>query len=253
MSKHRNYKFALFTAIVLAFAGVILAQTAAAPASSQGTTPLPVTTKTLVVNGKSAGAVAREIDGHTYIEIEALARVTNGIVTIEPTRVLLTIPAGSSVVTAAAGVSNSAVPANVPAGPVKRDISPDFRRAAIAELSDIREWRGAVGAMITYGLAASDVTASDYHDRCEDGLNEASVAVTTESDQRAMELLRHEFENMNTWANQILAERKKLNGARTVTANALQNDHALQTITACGRFLNSMIVSGDFNDDGSCH
>lgn len=238
MTKHRNLKTLLFTGIILAFAGVILAQSAA--------------NKTLVVNGKSAGAVVREIDGHTYIEIEALARATNGIVTIEATRVLLTIPVGSTVVTTAAGAAPN-VPANVPAKPVKRDISPDFRRAAIAELSDIREWRGAVGAMVTYGLAASDVTANDYHDRCEDGLNEASVAVETESDARALELLKREFENMNAWANQILAERKKLNGARTVTANSLQKDSALQSITACGKFLNSMIVSGDFNDDGSCH
>jgi len=237
MKKHRNLKLGIFTGIVLTFAGVILAQTAATP------------TKTLIVNGKSAGAVAREIDGHTYIEIEALARSMNGTVTIDPDRILLTIP-----VTVANPVAVAAnVPANVPAKVVKRDISPDFRRAAIAELSDIREWRGAVGAMVTYGLAASDQTASDYHDRCEDGLNEASVAVETESDGRALELLKREFENMNAWANQILAERKKLNGARTVTANSLQNDHALAGITACGRFLSAMIVSGDFNDDGSCH
>ncbi len=82
MTKHRHLKTVLLTGIILAFAGAILAQNAAAP------------TKTLIVNGKSAGAVAREIDGHTYIEIEALARATNGIVTIEPTRVLLTIPVG---------------------------------------------------------------------------------------------------------------------------------------------------------------
>src|SRR5579864_8174926 len=164
MIGNRKLKIVVLSSTVLAFAGVILAQSAG--------------NKTLVVNGKSAGAVVREIDGHTYIEIEALARATNGIVTIEPARVLLTIPVGSSVVTSAAGVSNS----TVAGAPAKRDISPDFRRAAIAELSDIREWRGAVGAMVTYGLAASDISANEYHDRCEDGLNEASVAVSTESD-----------------------------------------------------------------------
>ena len=239
MNGKRKLKIVALSSIVLSLAGVILAQSGA--------------NKTLVVNGKSAGAVVREIDGHTYIEIEALARVMSGSVTIDPDRVLLTIPAtAANPVTVAASVPNN-VPPNVPAKPVKRDISPDFRRAAIAELSDIREWRGAVGAMVTYGLAASDQSASDYHDRCEDGLNEASVAVETESDARALELLKREFENMNAWANQILAERKKLNGARTVTANSLQKDSALQSITACGRFLSSMIVSGDFSDDGSCH
>jgi hypothetical protein len=237
MTKHRNYKFALFTGIVLAFAGVILAQTASAPA------------KTLIVNGKSAGAVVREIDGHTYIEIEALARATNGIVTIEATRVLLTIPVGSSVVTTAAGVSNSAVPAT----PVEHGLSTDFKRAAIAELSEMREWRGALGAMITYGLAASDQTASDYHDRCEDGLNQVSVAISTDADGRAMQLLKNQFNNMTAWANQILAERKALNGTRTVSPSTQQNDRALQAITACGRFLNTMIVSGNSADDASCH
>ncbi len=145
------------------------------------------------------------------------------------------------------------MPANVPTGPVEHGLSVDFKRAAIAELSEMREWRGAVGAMITYGLAAGDQTASDYHDRCEDGLNQVSVAVSTDADGRALQLLKNQFTNMTAWANQILAERKALNGARTVSPSAQQNDRALQNITACGRFLNQMIVSGNSSDDASCH
>ena len=232
MKKHRNLKLGIFTGIVLTFAGVILAQTAATP------------TKTLIVNGKSAGAVAREIDGHTYIEIEALARSMNGTVTIDPDRILLTIPVT---------VTNAAAAPNVVAAPVEHGLSVDFKRAAIAELSEMREWRGAVGAMITYGLAASDQTASDYHDRCEDGLNQVSVSVATDADGRALQLLKNQFNNMTAWANQILAERKALNGARTANPSLQQNDRALQNITACGRFLNQMIVSGNSADDASCH
>jgi hypothetical protein len=241
MSKRRKYKFALFTGIVLAFAGVILAQSETAQTPTQTPTP----GKTLIVNGKSAGAVAREIDGHTYIEIEALARSMNGTVTIDPDRILLTIPVT---------VTNpAAATPNVVAAPVEHGLSVDFKRAAIAELSEMREWRGAVGAMITYGLAASDQTASDYHDRCEDGLNQVSVSVATDADGRALQLLRNQFNNMTAWANQILAERKALNGARTANPSLQQNDRALQNITACGRFLNQMIVSGNSADDASCH
>ena len=80
MNKRRQWKAIFLSGIVLSLAGVIVAQTAA--------------NKTLVVNGTSAGSAVREIDGHTYVEIEALARVTNGVVTIEPTRVLLSIPVG---------------------------------------------------------------------------------------------------------------------------------------------------------------
>jgi hypothetical protein len=229
MIKHRNSKITLISVIILSLAGVILAQTAA--------------NKTLVVNGNSAGAVVREIDGHTYVEIEALARATNAVVTIEPTRVLLSIPVGTS--NAAATVSTAA--------PVTHGLSTEFKRAAIAELANMREWRGAVGAMITYGLAAGSATAQDYHAICEEGLSQATVVATTNADLSALQLLKTEYNNLAAWAAQVMADRKALNGARTMDPNSMANDPALAKITACGRFLNTMIVSGAYNDDASCH
>jgi len=231
MTKHLNLKTILSAGIVLSLAGVILAQTAA--------------NKTLVVNGNSAGAVVREIDGHTYIEIEALARATNGAVTIEPTRVVLTIPVRIS----GAAVSTAA---EQPARPTT-GLSTEFKRAAISELAEMREWRGAVGAMITYGLAAGSATAQDYHSICEEGLSQASVVATTNSDISALQLLKGEYESLSAWANQVLADRKALNGARTIDPNSMANDPALAKITNCGRFLNTMIVSGAYVDDASCH
>src|SRR3984885_13962434 len=109
----KNLKVVLLSGIILLLAGVILAQTAA--------------NKTLVVNGTSAGAAVREIDGHTYIEIEALARVTNGVVTIEPTRVLLSIPSAASLVNAGAAVTTAAPVAARPAV----GLSVEFKRAGI--------------------------------------------------------------------------------------------------------------------------
>src|SRR5580704_15011888 len=143
MRKHRDFQFVLFAGIVLSVAGILLAQTAPG--------------KSFVVNGKTAGATVREIDGHSYIDIESLARVTNGTITIEPNRIVLTIPTASSAVVTAA-----AAPEVIQAS---LGISRDFARAAISELAEMREWRGAVGAMITYGLAAGTATAQDYHAR----------------------------------------------------------------------------------------
>jgi hypothetical protein len=249
MSEHRNFRFMLktkafsktkailFSGIILSLAGVILAQTAA--------------NKTLVVNGTSAGSAVREIDGHTYIEIEALARVTNGVVTIEPTRVLLSIPAAAT--SATAGTA-AVAPASVPAAARPAvGLSVEFKRAAISELSEMREWRGAVGAMITYGLAAGSATAQDYHAICESGLSQATVVATTNDDLNAVQLLKGEFDTLTAWAAQVVAERKALNGARTIDPNSMANDPVLTKITACGRFLNSMIVSGAYADDASCH
>lgn len=235
MNGRRDYKLmlssgaVLLSGLILSLAGVILAQSAPE--------------KTLIVNGKSAGAV-REIDGHTYIEIEALARATNGAVTIEPNRVLLTLPVGNS----GAAVTTASQATRPAPG-----LSTEFMRAAISELAEMREWRGAVGAMITYGLAAGSATAQDYHAICEEGISQATVVATTESDRSALQLLKNEFDNLTAWANQILAERKALNGARTIDPNSMQNDVALTKITNCGRFLNAMIVSGAFADDSSCH
>ena len=236
MTTHRKWKVVLFSGIILSLAGVILAQTAA--------------NKTLVVNGTSAGSAVREIDGHTYIEIEALARATNGVVTIEPTRVLLSIPAAatSAVVGTAAVVTTTAQAARPAVG-----LSVEFKRAAISELSEMREWRGAVGAMITYGLAAGGATAQDYHAICESGLSQATVVAVTNDDLNAVQLLKGEFDTLTAWAAQVVADRKALNGARTIDPNSMANDPVLTKITACGRFLNSMIVSGAYADDTSCH
>jgi hypothetical protein len=231
MSKHRNFKIVMLSGIILSLAGAILAQTAA--------------NKTLVVNGNSAGTAVREIDGHTYVEIEALARATNGVVTIEPTRVLLSIPV--------AAPTAAVTPTTATSAPAGHGLSTEFKRAAIAELAEMREWRGAVGAMITYGLAAGSATAQDYHSICEEGLSQASVVATTDSDRSALQLLKGEYDNLSAWAAQVIADRKALNASRTVDPNSMANDPVLTKITACGRFLNSMIVNGVYGDDSSCH
>jgi hypothetical protein len=233
MKKRRNFQFVLLAGIVLSLAGILLAQTAPG--------------KSFVVNGKTAGATVREIDGHSYIDIESLARVTNGTITIEPNRIVLTIPTTNSpVVTTAAAPTPEVIQASL-------GISRDFARAAISELAEMREWRGAVGAMITYGLAAGTATAQDYHARVQEGLGQATVAATTDSDRNALQLLKNESDNLTAWAAQVLADRQRLNGARTVDPNSLANDPALAKITSCGRFLNTMIVSGAFADDSNCH
>ena len=45
----------------------------------------------LFVNGKAAGTVT-QVGGHSYIDLETVAQITNGTVTVEPNRILLNIP-----------------------------------------------------------------------------------------------------------------------------------------------------------------
>ena len=197
--------------------------------------------KTLVVNGKTMDAEVTQINGRSYVDIETLAQLTNGVVTVEPNRIVLTIPAAST------AAPTSAAP------PAQEGLSRDFAATAVSTLADMREWRGAISMMITYGLVVSASWSSDYHDRVVADLSQAAVAATTESDQNALPLLRNEFDKLNAWANETLAARQALNGAKTVDPNALKNDAALQKITDCGQFLNRMIVSRAFSDNASCH
>jgi hypothetical protein len=200
------------------------------------------TGKALVVNGRTVVPELMQINGHSYVDIETLARITNGEVRVEPNRIVLTIPVSSP------------LPATTAAAPpTPPGLSKEFASASVSVLADMTEWRGAIGMMISYGLVVSDSWTHDYHDRVEADLAQAAVAATTESDHEALPLLQSEFDKLTAWANDVLAARQRLNGAKTVDPDALKNDPSLASITACGRFLNRMIVSGSFSDDSSCH
>src|SRR5260370_35072323 len=88
MNKHGNFRFFLPLGFVLALAGILFAQST------------PTKNKILVVNGKNAGPVIRQIDGRSYVDIETLAQFTNGAVTIQRHRIVVTIPASGSASTA---------------------------------------------------------------------------------------------------------------------------------------------------------
>jgi hypothetical protein len=262
MNKHGNFRFFLPLGFVLALAGILFAQST------------PTKNKILVVNGKNAGPVVRQIDGRSYVDIETLAQVTNGAVTIERHRIVVTIPASDSGSTASAAPASAAPPNAAPANAGPDDVgaadagaapasaapaqppqglSRGFASAAIAALAEMREMRGAVRAMITYGLAVSDTWAQEDQGRVMTAIRQAEVAATTEDDLHALQLLENEADKLVSWEDSVFASRQALNGATTVDPNALQNDPALAKIRSCGQFLNAMLVSGVFADNPSCH
>src|SRR5229473_213066 len=131
MNKHGNFRFFLPLGFVLALAGVLFAQST------------PTKNKILVVNGKSAGPAVRQIDGRSYVDIQTLAEVTNGVVTIERHRIVLTIPASDSGATASTAPAN-AVPADAPpVATAPADASaPPARTAPAAPPHGLRRIRG---------------------------------------------------------------------------------------------------------------
>lgn len=235
MKSHITFRFFPRLAIALVLAGALFAQS--------------TTNKILVVNGKTAGPAVREIDGRSYVDIETLAQAANGTFTVGPSQVVLTIPAANS--GAVVAVSQ---PAQALAGPAPpRGLSRGFAAAAIAALSDMREWRGAVRAMVTYGGAMGPGLAQEYQEQGQASLAQAAVAAITDDDRSALQLLQNGSFLLAGWANGVITAQKNMNGGATLDPNALANDPTYAKIQTCGQFLNSMLVSGTFSDDGSCH
>ena len=82
MNRLSHLQYVVLLGFVLSIAAVLLAQRAP--------------NKTLVVNGETTGATIMQINGRSYVDIETLAQITNGTVTVGPNRIVLTIPAGAA-------------------------------------------------------------------------------------------------------------------------------------------------------------
>lgn len=225
--RHPSYRFTLYLALVLALSGMLFAQN---------------TNKTLIVNGKTASTGVRQINGRLYVDLETLAQATNAVLTVEPRRVVLTIPPSDAGSVAADDTSQNS-----------QRLSRDFSSTAISALAAMREWRVAVRAMILYGLAVSDTWVQAYHNQTLDAIRQAGVAASTDADKNALQLLRGEADMMTAWATQVEVARQELNGAKVVDPNALTDDPTLAKIQSCNQFLNSMVLSGTFSDEPRCH
>jgi hypothetical protein len=224
MNRRCNLRYLILFGIILSLAGVLLAQ--------RGPDRL------LVVNGRTVGGPVVQIDGRTYVDIETLAQITNGVVAVQSDRIVLTIPTAA---------------ASAPPPPPPEALSKEFAREAIGVLSEMREWRGAIGTTRSYNVPFAGTWPQDYHDRMEASLQHVAVAASTASDRDALQLLRNEFDNLSNWASNVIAERQALNATKTVDPNMMQNDQALAKISNCSNFLGGMLVSGMFADSPNCH
>ena len=196
--------------------------------------------KILVVNGKTIESPVVQIAGRSYVDVETLAQITNGVIAVQANRIVLTIPPAAS-----------STP--LPSAPPADALSKEFAREAIGILAEMREWRGAIGTTRTYNVQFTGTWPQDYHDRAEASLQHVSVAATTPADGDALQLLRNEFDNLSNWAASVIAERQALNATKTVDPNMTRNDLVLAKISGCSNFLSGMLVSGSFADSPTCH
>jgi hypothetical protein len=202
---------------------------------------------TLIVKGHSGHTPVIQINGASYVDIEALARLVNGSLGFQGNQITLTLPGASSASTSAASTSATAPP---PSETTNTGFSKDFLKAGIEEMSLIREWRSAMTSAVKNGYPLTDAFVANYRNQAATSLRLVSVAVSTDADRNAFPLLSNEFDKMQKLSNKILAARKDMN---YISPDALQNDPLDQQILACARSLAAMAAANQFQDDGSCY
>ena len=222
MKQHFNVRVLVLLGVFVALAELLVAQR--------------TSNRILVVNGKAVDAAVLLINGRSYVNVEALAQITNGTVSFQSNRIILTIPESAP---------------TVPASPPK--LSKEFANAALASLAQLREWKGAIETMIRFQTPADEPWFQDFHGRAEESLKLATVAASTALDHSADQLLENEFGNLAQWASDAVAARQALNATRTMSPDVLQNDPVLQKISDCSQSLSAVLVSGVFADVPACH
>jgi len=195
---------------------------------------------TLMVSGQPGQAPLVQMSGKSYVEVETLARLTNGALSFKGSQITLTLPA-----------SAPSTPAAVPSEsqPSTSGFSKDFIKAGIEVGSTIREWRAALISSVQNGYPVTDDFLAGYRRRASTNLRLASVAVSTDSDRSAFQLLSNELDKMQQLSNEVLDARQNMN---YMSGNALRDDPLNQQILTCARSLAAMAASGQFQDDGSC-
>lgn len=200
---------------------------------------------TIVINGRSGQVNAVVVNDKEFIDVHTLARTAQGSVTFQGNRIILTVPA-----------AEVASPPE-PVAPEQADsnrLSREFVKAAIEEIALMREWASPLAYAIQNGYPITEQAETQYKAQAASGLKLAEAAIKTDADRSAFQLLTNEFAALEQWSNKLIDARKSMDTAKyAMSENALRDDPMSQKIIACGHFLGSMLGSGAFQDDPSCH
>ena len=218
--------------------GAVLLMVAMAMAQSQRER------EALSVQGYQGQASVIRYQGRVFVDAQALAQITNGSLSFEKNRIILTLPGPDG--------SSSSDDAHT------SGFSRPFMKAAIEAMASIREWGGTLQAVVLNGYPVGNTTAGNtimaFQGRAADSVALASAAASTDSDYRGLELLKNEFNNVQAWADGYVKARSSLSAADlSMSESQFNNDSEAQKIIHCGQFLAQMFASGTFQDDAACH
>jgi len=202
------------------------------------TAQAPQQAATLTIAGQTERAALVQINGKSYVDIESLARIMHGSIRFQGSQTILTLPGSAST------TAQPVPPNNSP------QLSGDFLRAEIEELTAIREWRVAIVTAVQTNNPVTENWVGGLRRSADSKLQLATAAATTEPDRNAVALLRNEFTNMQQMSDQFLAIHSKLS---YTAPDSFDNNPLDQKIMNCSRGLASMAATKQFQDEASCH
>lgn len=199
----------------------------------------------LSVQGYEGQADVIRNQGRVFVDAQALAQITKGSLSFRKERIVLTLPRGDAL--EMDGDDGS-----------EPSFSRPFIKAAIEAMASIREWGGTLLATVQNGYpvtkTAAGYTIAAYQGRAADSIALASSAASSDSDRRGLELLKNEFNNLQTWSDTFVRARASMSAADLTTSeDALKDDQDAQKLVHCGQFLAQMFAGGAFQDDAACH
>ena len=197
----------------------------------------PPKASTFTIAGHTGEAELLQIDGKSYVEIETLARLTKGTLSFKGNETILTLPHSDA--EAQASASNGRV-----------GLSTGFVRAAIEEMSLVREWRAAIVYAVQKNTPVSEGWVSAQHRLAEKNLALASAAASTDDDHSAFPLLSAEFGNMQKLSETYLAMRTQANFISTDTFHSSPLE---DQILSCAQDFVAMTEKHEFQDLSACH
>jgi hypothetical protein len=196
----------------------------------------PPKATTFTISGHAGEAQLVQINGKWYVEIETLARLTQGTLSFKTNQTTLTLPS-----------SNSGGQASAPHA--KAGFSTAFVQAGIEEMSVIREWRIAIVNAVQNNTPVSEDWISAHHRLADKNLALASSSASTDDDRSAFPLLTTEYNNMQKLSELYLTLRKK---ASFISPDNF--DISLEEqILSCARGFVSMTENHEFQDQATCH
>lgn len=200
---------------------------------------------TLAVSGHDGQATVIHKDGRSYVDVEALARITGGTLGFQGKQIVFTLP--HPVV---APQQPQVVVVPPPAPPEPTGLSREFLRSGIEVMTEVREWRAALDNAIRTNNPVREEWVSVFRRNTQTMLAHARNDAKTESDKKALPLLENAVGMVDQLSARFLQMRETLT---FVPTDALDRDPLDQRILACAQGMAAVAIPGaQFEDVPSC-